>query len=115
MVIKKIIEKTKAVVTKKKEKEEIEATIPTEELRINIKVDGLKNFSDTERILQMLRDGSIVILKIKDLRDRDISELKKAVDKLKRTCAAMDGDIVGVDEDYLIITPSYAKIYRGKG
>ena len=40
-------------------------------------------------------------------------ELKRAVDKLKKTCVAMDGDIIGVDEDFLVLTPNYAKIWRG--
>jgi len=26
---------------------------------------------------------------------------------------ALDGDIVGVDEDYIILTPGIAKVYRG--
>jgi SepF-like predicted cell division protein (DUF552 family) len=52
--------------------------------------------------------------KIKELRERDINELKRSVDKLRKTCSAMSGDIVGVDEDFLIITPSFAKIFRGK-
>jgi len=51
---------------------------------------------------------------IKDLRKKDINELKRAVERLKKTCTAMNGDIVGVDEDFLIITPQFAKIYRGK-
>jgi len=42
-----------------------------------------------------------------------LSELKKAVDKLKNTVSAIDGDIVGIDESYLLLTPSYAKIQRG--
>ncbi len=26
----------------------------------------------------------------------------------------MNGDIVGVDENYLIITPDFARVYRGE-
>ena len=48
------------------------------------------------------------------MRERDISELKRSVDRIRKTCMAMGGDIVGVDEDFLIVCPSYARIYRGK-
>lgn len=85
-----------------------------EESIVRVRIESLNGFADTERIQDMVRNGSVVFLKIKDLRQKDITELKKSVDKLRKTTVAMDGDIVGVDEDMLIITPSFAKIYRGK-
>jgi SepF-like predicted cell division protein (DUF552 family) len=81
--------------------------------KVSVKVDSLSSFSDTDRIQQLVRDGNIVFLKIKQLRERDINELKRSVERLKKTCSAMDGDVAGVDEDFLIITPKYARIYRG--
>ena len=53
-------------------------------------------------------------LKIKELRETDINELKRSVDKLRKTCIAMSGDMVGLDEDFLVITPNFARVYRGK-
>lgn len=84
-----------------------------EELNINVKVDTLQGFADTSRIQNLLREGNIVFLKIKGLRQNDISELKRSVEKLKKTATAMDGDIVGVDTDYLVLTPKHAQIHRG--
>ena len=115
MVIDKIKEKFKS---KKEESSEefieIDTSILKKEHKISVRIDNLKNFSDTDKIQQLLRGGDIIFLRIKDLREEDVSELKRAVDKLKKTCTAMDGDIVGVDEDYLIITPNFAKVFRGK-
>ena len=82
--------------------------------KINVRIETLKDFIDTDRIQQMVREGTIVFLKIKELRQKDVSELKRSVEKLKKTCTAMNGDIVGIDEDFLVITPPYAMIYRGK-
>lgn len=79
---------------------------------VKIKIDELKRFADTERIQDMVRKGNIVFLRIKDLRQKDINELKRSVEKLKRTITASEGDIVGVDEDFLVLTPSFAKIFR---
>ncbi len=79
---------------------------------VKIKIDELKRFADTERIQDMVRKGTVVFLRIKDLRQKDINELKRSVEKLKRTITASEGDIVGVDEDFLVLTPSFAKIFR---
>ncbi len=81
---------------------------------IELKIEKLKDYNDVERVQKELREGSIIFLNIKELRVRDISELKKSVDKLRKTCTAIDGDIVGIENEYLIITPSFAEIYRGK-
>jgi len=93
---------------------ELDHTAFETERKVNIRVETLEGYADADRIQSLVREGNVVFLKIKKLRDRDISELKRAVDKLRKTCMAMSGDIVGVDEDFLIITPQFARIYRGK-
>ena len=40
--------------------------------------------------------------------------MTRAISKLKKTIEAIEGDIAGLGEDYLIATPSIAKIHRGK-
>ncbi len=76
-------------------------------------VDTLRSFDEIEKVQSALREGKVVFLRIKEMRDADINELKRSVDRLKKTCNAMGGDIAGVDEDVLIITPNYAKVFRG--
>ncbi len=103
----------------KREKEpeevvELNASHFSEQNQVSVRVESLDSFSDTDRIQGMLRNGNVVFLKIKDLREKDINELKRAVDRLRKTVSASNGDIVGVDEDYLIVTPKFARIYRGK-
>lgn len=87
-----------------------EAETPTG--KIPIRVDKIEDFADTDRIQKIIRDGSIVLVKIKSLKEKDISELKRAIDKLRKTCIAQNGDIAGIDEDFILITPSYAHIIR---
>ena len=111
-----VIEKLKKLKERMSKKEEgfVEVEGLEEENKISVKIDTLKDYSDVDRVLQFLREGNIIFLRIKDLRAKDINELKKAVEKIKKTCAAIDGDIAGVDEDFLIITPKFARVYRGK-
>ena len=114
MPMKKILEK---VGDKKEEEEEfleIPESVLSEQQKLNVRIESLRDFVDTERIQQFLREGNIVFLRIKDLRNKDLGELKRAVDKLRKTCLASGGDIVGIEEDYLILTPNFARIYRGK-
>ncbi|MBU5537311.1 MAG: cell division protein SepF [Candidatus Aenigmatarchaeota archaeon] len=84
-----------------------------EERNFSVAVETLKAFSDAERIQEMVREGKLVFLRIKEMRENDINELRRAVEKLKKTIAASDGDIVGVDEDVLIVCPQNARVYRG--
>jgi hypothetical protein len=92
----------------------VEVTPEIEEGKVNVRIENLRDYTDTDRVQQLMREGNVVFLKIKELRSKDINELKRAVDKLRKTCTAMNGDIVGVDEDFLIITPKSVSIYRGK-
>ena len=92
---------------------ELDTSAFKDKTSVDVRVEILKDFADINRVQAMLREGTIVFLKIKDLRQKDLTELKHAVDKLKKTCIAMDGDIIGVDEDFLVLTPNYAKIWRG--
>ncbi len=103
---------------------EIEEGIPTEEYvevgvaessspgKIGIAIEKLEEFADTDRILKAVREGSLVFLKIKGLKEKDIGELKRAVEKLKRTVLAQNGEIVGVEQDWLILAPEHAKVQR---
>lgn len=92
---------------------ELDETFFKEDRNLNVVVENLTSFGDTEKVLSQIRDGKIVFLRIKELRMNDINELKKAVEKLKKTINASDGDIVGVEEDVLIICPSMARVFRG--
>ena len=76
----------------------------------------LDEFSDVKPILDFIREGySVCVIKIKPLKDKDINELKRAISKIKKVCDVMEGDIVGMDEDYLIATPSFVKVSKGTG
>lgn len=78
-----------------------------------IKIRTLSDFADTEAIQQDIRQNHIVFIKIRPLKEKDMTELKRAVDRLRKTCMAVNGDIAGVDEDFLVITPEAVRIHRG--
>lgn len=76
----------------------------------------LDDFSDVKNVIDVLREGyTICLLNIRPLREKDMVELKRAINKLKKTIEAIGGDIAGFGEDYIVIAPSFAEIYRSGG
>lgn len=81
--------------------------------KISVKPFIIEEFADIKDCLDALREGyTIALINIKPLKDKDIVELKRAVNKLKKTCDAIEGDIAGFGEDWIVVTPSFAKVYR---
>ena len=75
----------------------------------------LESFEQIKPILDDLREGkTICLINIKPLKDKDIVELKRAINKLKKTCDAIEGDIAGFGEDWIAIVAQFAHIHRGK-
>lgn len=75
----------------------------------------MDEFEDIKGILDALREGStIALINIKPLKDKDIIELKRAINKLRKTCDAIEGDIAGFGEDYIVAVPYFAQIHRTK-
>ncbi len=81
--------------------------------KILIKPFVVKEFEDIKPALDALRDGyTIALVNIRPIKDKDIVELKRAVNKLKKTCDAINGDIAVFGEDWIVVTPSFAQVHR---
>ncbi len=81
--------------------------------KIFVKSFVISEFGDIKDCLDALREGyTIALINIKPLKDRDIVELKRAINKIKKTCDAIEGDIAGVTEDWIVVTPAFAQVYR---
>lgn len=73
----------------------------------------LNSFEDVNPILNALREGyTIAIIDFKNLKKRDIIELKRAISKIKKTVDALEGSISGFGESIIIATPEFAEIYK---
>jgi len=75
----------------------------------------LKSFEDVNPILNSLREGyTIAIIDIKQLRAKDVIELKRAISKIKKTADALEGNIAGFGENVIIVTPQFADIHKAQ-
>ncbi|MBI4438816.1 cell division protein SepF [Candidatus Woesearchaeota archaeon] len=98
-----------------KEYVELDTSGSGERSKVVVRPFTIEDFADIKLILETLREGStIALVNIKPLKDKDIIELKRAINKLKKTSDAIGGDIAGFGDEYVVITPSFARVYRSK-
>lgn len=109
MPIKKLMEKLKGGedYVEVEHEEEQQATSQT-----NVEVEKLENYADSDRIQKKVREGTILLVRIRELRNKDMEEMKRSVERIRRTCMAINGDIAGLGDDWLIVTPASARIHR---
>ena len=73
----------------------------------------VEKFQDTERVLDYLRTGEyILLLKVKPLRDKDITELKRAINRIRTHCEATGADVAALDESWIVVVPQSIFIER---
>ncbi len=91
---------------------ELEPGNETKNRKVRIKVVTLHEFKDAEQVQKMLRNGDIVWVKIAPLKQKDMTDLKRAIERIKKTVRSIDGDVAGIDEEWLVATPHYAHVHR---
>ena len=80
--------------------------------KVKIMIEKLESLADTDRIIKKVRTGNIVIARMKDLKENNLDELKHSISKIKTSCLVFQGDIAGVGDEWLLVTPSTVKINR---
>jgi SepF-like predicted cell division protein (DUF552 family) len=117
MTLEKLKEKISEFFGKEAESEYIEIDLgqEAEKKKVVVRPFVIKNFEEINEILNALREGyTIAVVDIKQLKQKDMIELKRAIAKLKKTADALEGEIAGFGESIIIVTPSFAKIYKPK-
>ena len=65
--------------------------------KLTVRPFVISDFESIKPILDSLREGkTIALINIKPLKDKDIIELKRAINKLKKTCDALEGHIASL-------------------
>ncbi len=87
----------------------------SEKGKIIVRTFNLTDFTDIKPVIDALREGNtIILLNIRPLKDKDMIEMKRAINKVKKTVDAVEGDIAGFGDDYIVVTPKLAEIYRAR-
>ncbi len=82
--------------------------------RMEIKIEKLSDYRDAEKIQKEVREGKIILAETEELKEKDVGELKRAIERIKKTVIAINGDIVMGPRSVLIICPGSVAISRKK-
>ena len=91
---------------------ELDAEMTETDQKVIIRAETLQEFNDVENVQEHLRNNHIVWVNIQPLKNKDMADLKRAVKRLKKTVKSIDGDMAGVDEEWIVTCPEYAQIAR---
>ncbi|MBO8181249.1 MAG: cell division protein SepF [Archaeoglobus sp.] len=91
---------------------EYEAEI-VEEAEILIKVAEVTGLNEVPEIRRQIYEGNIVIADIAFLR-HDKLTLDRILKDLRQLAEDVNGDIVGLGEDYVVVTPTGIRVDRNK-
>ena len=85
---------------------------PPENAQTTIVLDKIDSYAACDRIIRKIKANHVVIAKIKGLKEQNMDELKHSISKIRTSVSMWNGDIAGVGDEWLIVTPSTAKIHR---
>ena len=105
------------IFSKKKEEEpKIEefTEVPQDEegRKVNIMIEKLEGLVDADPIIKKVKEGHIVLAHIKGLRENNMEELKQSIGKIRTYVANVNGDVVGVGDEWLVVAPASVEIKR---
>tara|TARA_B100000949_G_scaffold229795_2_gene239245 strand:- start:421 stop:693 length:273 start_codon:yes stop_codon:yes gene_type:complete len=73
----------------------------------------LTTINDIEKIKDHVESNNIVILRITPLANKDVKQLKDAVQNLYTFVESINGDIARLGEERVVITPPGVQVWRG--
>jgi SepF-like predicted cell division protein (DUF552 family) len=80
---------------------------------ILLKALQLKSLDDIPKIQEDVSRKVIVILRVTPLAQKNIEELKGAVEQLYEFSTSIGGDMARLGEERIVITPPGVRIWRG--
>tara|TARA_Y100000310_G_scaffold333066_1_gene409870 strand:- start:716 stop:1099 length:384 start_codon:yes stop_codon:yes gene_type:complete len=81
--------------------------------KIRVRPFTLRSYDDVNEILESLREGyTIAVIDIRQLKAKDVIELKRSITKIKKTVDALEGSIAGFGDHAIIATPEFAEVFK---
>jgi len=85
----------------------------TQNTPIYLKAITLRDMSDIPSIEDDAKKRMILILRVTPLAQKDVVELRKAIEDLYKYVQSVGGDIARLGEERVVITPPSVRIWRG--
>jgi len=80
---------------------------------IYLKAITLRDISDIPSIKDDAKKRMILILRVTPLAQKDVVELRRAIEDLYKYVQSVGGDIARLGEERVVITPPSVRIWRG--
>lgn len=86
-----------------------------EDKELEVRVFVLDDYENIRDILDVIRsEKTMCLIDIHLLRNKDPDELRRSVDKLKKTVEAVSGELVGFHENWVLAAPKNVHIHKGR-
>jgi SepF-like predicted cell division protein (DUF552 family) len=79
-----------------------------------LKAMPLRELSDLDSVKAEVNSGNILILRITPLANKNVDDVKRAVDELSDFAQSVGGDIARLGEERVVVCPRDVKIWREK-
>ncbi|MEE8133196.1 MAG: cell division protein SepF [Nitrososphaerales archaeon] len=78
-----------------------------------VKSITLRDPTDVDEIKQDVKKHNVVIIRVTPLAQKNIDELKVAVEELYKFTQSIEGDIARLGEERIVMTPPGVKVWKG--
>ena len=85
----------------------------TQKTPVYLKAVTLRDKSDVAAVKEDIKKQLILIIRVTPLAQKDLEELRKAVEDLYSYTQSAGGDIARLGEERIVVTPPGVKIWRG--
>ncbi|MGB9959827.1 MAG: cell division protein SepF [Candidatus Bathyarchaeales archaeon] len=100
--------------SKKEEKETAKIGAEMVQGKTFLKAMPLRDLADLDAVKNEVRSGNILILRITPLANKNVEDVKRAVNELCEFATSIGGDIARLGEERIVICPPNVKIWREK-
>jgi SepF-like predicted cell division protein (DUF552 family) len=85
----------------------------TKDNKIYLKAFPLRTLEELPKIKDDISNKMIIILRVTPLAQKNVEDLKEAIEELYDYATSIGGDIARLGEERVVITPPGVKIWRG--
>jgi uncharacterized protein len=85
----------------------------TQKTPVYLKAITLRDKSDVAAVKEDIKKHMILIIRVTPLAQKDLEELRNAVEDLYSYTQSAGGDIARLGEERIVVTPPGVKIWRG--
>ena len=79
-----------------------------------LKAITLRDYSDIHSVKDDIKKGMILVLRVTPLAQKNVDELRKAVEEIYNIAKSADADIARLGVERIIVTPPGVKIWRAE-